>query len=153
MIPIGEGREGRFLIIFLLQYLPLSGLLAYHEVTAVDAAAIATMLAILTGMTAIAFVSGINTIVLVEGGDMLAERYLKRRLREGIEIGREEGLVKGREEGLVKGRAEGRTEGRDEANQKWEAWNQRRMDAEKAGLPFNEPPPSQNGRRNGRPQD
>ncbi len=128
MIPIGEGREGRFLIIFLLQYLPLSGLLAYHEVTAVDAAAIATMLAILTGMTAIAFVSGINTIVLVEGGDMLAERYLKRRLREGIEIGREE------------------------ANQEWEAWNQRRMDAEKAGRSFNEPPPSQNGRRNGRPQ-
>ena len=141
MIPIGEGREGRFLIIFLLQYLPLSGLLAYHEVTAVDAAAIATMLAILTGMTAIAFVSGINTIVLVEGGDMLAERYLKRRLREGIEIGREEGLVKGR------------VEGRDEANQEWEAWNQRRMEAEKAGRPFDEPPPSQNGRRNGRPQN
>ena len=32
--------------------------------------------------------------------------------------------------------------------QRWEAWNQRRMDAESAGQPFDEPPPSLT--RNGR---
>ena len=34
-------------------------------------------------------------------------------------------------------------------HQQWQAWNQRRLDAEAAGQPFTEPPPSlkQNGRR------
>ncbi len=46
-------------------------------------------------------------------------------------------LAQGREEG----REEGIEEGRTEANQKWQAWNQRRMDAAANDLPFNEPPP------------
>ena len=90
------------------------------------------MLAILMGMASIGFVSAVNTVVLVEGVDMLAEKYLKRRLREGIEIGRAEG------------KAEGKAEGRAETNQEWEAWNQRRLEAEKEGRPFTEPTPTQN---------
>ena len=62
MIPVGEGREGRFLIVFLLQYLTFSGFLAYHEIVAVPTDAITTMLAILVGMAAIGFVSAINTV-------------------------------------------------------------------------------------------
>ena len=127
MIPVGEGREGRFLIVFLLQYLTFSGFLAYHEIVAVPTDAITTMLAILVGMAPIGFVSAINTVAVVEGIDMLAERYLKRRLREGIEIGR----------------TEGREEGREETNREWEDWNQRRIDAERAGEAFDEPLPSQ----------
>ena len=38
-------------------------------------------------------------------------------------------------------KAEGRVEGRVESNAEWRAWNQRRMDAEARGRPFNEPPP------------
>ena len=40
------------------------------------------------------------------------------------------------------GRKEGRKEGLEEANQKWVGWNERRMAAERAGLPFDEPPPA-----------
>ena len=119
MIPVGEGREGRFLIVFLLQYLTFSGFLAYHEIVAVPTDAITTMLAILVGMAAIGFVSAINTVAIVEGIDMLAERYLKRRYQTG------------------------KAEGRAETNREWEAWNQRRIDAERAGEVFDEPLPSQ----------
>ena len=36
-----------------------------------------------------------------------------------------------------------RAEGRAEINQAWVEWNQRRMDAEAQGMPFDEPPPDQ----------
>ena len=39
------------------------------------------------------------------------------------------------------GRVEGRVEGRTEERAKWVSWNSRRMDAERAGVPFREPPP------------
>ena len=42
-------------------------------------------------------------------------------------------------------RAEGREEGRGERDQLWEAWNKRRLEAERGGLPFTEPTPSRNG--------
>ena len=48
----------------------------------------------------------------------------------------------GREEGREQGREEGRSEGRTETNARWDAWNQRRMQAEANGEPFTEPPPS-----------
>ena len=50
-------------------------------------------------------------------------------------------LAQGREQGREEGREEGIEEGRAEANQKWQAWNQRRMDAAANDLPFDEPPP------------
>ena len=128
MIEVGKTREGRFLIVFLLQFLIFSGFLAYHEVIAVPTDAITTMLAILMGMAPLGFVSAVNTVVAVEGGDMLAERYLRRRY----------------EAGRAEGKAEGKEEGRTEAWQAWESWNQRRLAAEKEGRPFNEPPPELN---------
>ena len=51
---------------------------------------------------------------------MLVERYLRKR----YEAGKAEGLTK--------------------AWQVWEAWNQRRLAAEAADHPFNEPPPALN---------
>ena len=63
---------------------------------------------------------------------MLAERYLRRRYEAGLK------------EGAEKGKAEGKVEGRTEAWEAWEAWNQRRLAAEAAGHPFNEPPPALN---------
>ena len=35
----------------------------------------------------------------------------------------------------------GRDEGRSEKNAEWSAWNSRRMEAERNGAPFDEPPP------------
>ena len=61
----------------------------------------------------------------VEGGAMLAERYLRRRFREG----REEGIEVGRKEG------------REEADAAWMAWYERMRDAQSRGEPFDEAPP------------
>ena len=42
-------------------------------------------------------------------------------------------------------REEGRREGREETQRAWEAWNERRIAAERDGEPFTEPPPTRNG--------
>ena len=39
-------------------------------------------------------------------------------------------------------RDEGRKEGREETNREWATWNRNRIEAEKKGIPFDEPPPS-----------
>ena len=44
----------------------------------------------------------------------------------------------GIDEGVVKGRAEGRAA--------WSAWNSRRLEAERDGVPFDEPPPDDGSR-------
>ena len=128
MLEVGKTREGRFLIVFLLQFLTFSAFLAYHEVTAIPTDAITTMLAILMGMAPLGFVSAVNTVVAVEGVEMLAERYLRKRYEAGLK------------EGAEKGKAEGLTE----AWQVWQTWNHRSLAAEKADHPFNEPPPTLN---------
>ena len=85
-------------------------------------------------MAALIVTATANSILLVEGIPMVAERFLKRQ--------REEGREEGRTEGRVEGRAEGRTEGRSSQQKKWEDWNRRRMRAESRQEPFNEDPPS-----------
>ncbi len=59
----------------------------------------------------------------------LAERYLRRRFQEGKEEGLEEGLQKGKQEG------------RRDLSEKVRAWNDRRLESERRGEEFNEPPP------------
>ena len=44
------------------------------------------------------------------------------------------------------GRAEGRVEGRVEERAAWLAWNSRRLEAERDGVPFDEPPPDDGSR-------
>ncbi len=41
----------------------------------------------------------------------------------------------------AEGRSEGRSEGRKEVQRLWAAWNQRRLEVEQNGEPFNEPHP------------
>jgi hypothetical protein len=131
MLEVGKTREGRFLIVFLLQFLTFSAFLAYHEVTAIPTDAITTMLTILMGMAPLGFVSAVNTVVAVEGVEMLAERYLRKR----YEAGKAEGLKEGEERGVA------------QAWEVWQDWNLRRLAAEKEGRPFNEPPPELNHRK------
>lgn len=57
---------------------------------------------------------------------------------EGIETGRAEGMATGRAEGMATGRAEGESEER----RRWTEWNARRLEAERGGVHFDEPPPS-----------
>ena len=74
---------------------------------------------------------------------MLAEKYIQEKRRQERKKGREEGLEKGREEGLE----EGLEKGREEERKAWTAWNQRRVEAEQAGVAFAEPPPGASGQR------
>ena len=76
----------------------------------------------------------------------LIERHKEEGRVEGITAGREEGIAvgeaKGREEGIAVGEAKGREEGESAANRRWTEWNSRRIEAERAGVPFDEPPPA-----------
>ena len=65
---------------------------------------------------------GINTLWEVVGSML----QLIPKVREGIR---------------AEGRAEGKDEGAAEERRKWMAWPARREAAERAGLPFDEPPP------------
>ncbi len=69
-------------------------------------------------------------------GTYLEDMIKKRRARqmaEAVERGRAEGVAKGRSEGVA------------ETSAKWRAWNDRRLDAESKGDPFDEPPPGLDG--------
>ena len=62
----------------------------------------------------------------------------RERLREE---GREEGRTEGRTEGHTEGHTEGRTEGREVLAAEIDAWNRRRLEAQRRGEQFDEPPP------------
>ena len=50
-------------------------------------------------------------------------------------------IEKHMDRGRQEGRQEGIQEGHAEANRRWEAWLQRKTEAESNGLSFDEPPP------------
>ncbi len=111
MIPVTIGREPWYLIIFLIQYAVGLSILTgmgwsnwFGGIEKVDVMRLAAPLIIMA--TA-------NTILIVEGVPMLAERYLKRRYQEG----------------------------RQENQKEWEDWNERRLQAERENRPFTDPPP------------
>ena len=70
-------------------------------------------------------------------------------LAEGRKAGHAEGLVAGLEEGRAEGLEKGHAEGLLQAHRDWAGWNERRAAAERAGLPFDEPPPAIPQSRNG----
>jgi hypothetical protein len=83
------------------------------------------------------------SLVLAELGDwtmVLAEMF-REKLRKDQELRAQEERAEGRAEGLVEGFAE--------SHAQWEAWNTRRVEAERNNLPFNEPPPSLDDSQNG----
>ena len=60
---------------------------------------------------------------------------------EGIAEGKAEGIAEGKAEGIQEGIQQGIQEGAQQANQRWRDYLERKAFAERAGLPFNEPPP------------
>ncbi len=62
-----------------------------------------------------------STFIIVEGGPVIAEKFLRNE--------------------RAKGRAEGRAEERAEIKKRLEAWNARRIEAANRGELFEEPPP------------
>ena len=157
MIPISNGREGTFLLVFLAQYFAGIGYLVFLLWRGEQEFPQAFLV-----LGALIVIATANSILLVEGIPMVAERYLNRRWQEGRQEGLQEGLQEGRQEGLQEGLQEGRQEGLQEGLQegrqeglqegkqegskvqqrKWEEWNARRLQAESRGEPFTEPPPT-----------
>ena len=92
----------------------------------------------------IAVVAMLATRPLILTGGLLMSLYQTMVNRFVIPV-IEEHEARGRAQGLDEGRAEGRAAGLEEghakAQAKWRAWNQRRLDAERQGREFAEPPP------------
>ena len=73
------------------------------------------------------------------GTVMVTARYLGNKFVQPlIERHKAEGREEGREEGMTAGIAVGEAD----ANRRWTEWNSRRLEAERAGVPFDEPPPA-----------
>ncbi len=88
-------------------------LVAYREI-ADGGVEIATLIAIGESLGPLVLVMAAVTVILVEGGAMIAERYQKIRFEAGVQQERAQ----------------------------WIAWNQRRLAAEERGERFTEPPPA-----------
>ena len=84
---------------------------------------------------------------IVGGMIMVTARYLENKFVKPLierhkAEGRAEGREEGREEGIATGTVAGRAEGEAAERRRWTEWNARRLEAERAGVPFNEPPPA-----------
>ena len=113
-----------------MQCLACLALLTWYEVTGnTTDSALGTVVAVGKGMGQLVIVVAAWTVTLLEGYSMLAERYLRRRYREG--------------------RAEGRAEERAERDAEWSAWLRRLQEAQARGEPFDEPSPAEDEGRNG----
>ena len=62
---------------------------------------------------------------------LIGGKVIERRISEWMAKGRDEGRVEGVVEGMEKKNAE------------WSAWNSRRVEAERSGVPFDEPSPDE----------
>ena len=78
--------------------------------------------------------------------ERLRQEGREQGIEQGIERGREQGIEQGREQGIEQGIEQGREQGIEQGRATLAAevadWNERRLDAEKRGEPFDEPPPS-----------
>ncbi len=89
---------------------------------------------------AITIVAMLLTRAVNKTGELLMSLYqfvVNRYVIPVIEGHKAEGRVEGREEGRVEGREQGLAEVRAE----WQAWNRRRLAAEREGREFTEPTP------------
>ena len=162
----------RFLIPYVILLLALTGLVIWYELAYVTEDSWADTIKAIGGgisssvsvtFTIFATVEGTAYMVLAlmrlrklkEENEEKLEEGLQKGLKQGreqgreqgLEQGREQGLEQGREQGLEQGREQGLEQGRQEERKRWEAWLQRSEEARAAGLPFDEPPPSQENRR------
>lgn len=87
--------------------------------------------AIFVHLAAFSVVETVIFVALFQGVDILM--YLTERFRAKLQ--------RQIEKARVEGKAEGRAEGKDEVYQEMAAWNNRRLEAEAKGIPFDEQPP------------
>ena len=107
-----------YAIVFVAYYGAIAALYSWREIVDTTSdSALPTATAILTGIGPLVLLAGTLTALSVEVF-MLVEHYLRRRMEKAVD------------KALGEQQAE------------WESWNERRLAAERAGRPFDEPPPS-----------
>ena len=138
------------LIIMMAYTFGWTAFVAWHEVRTGNHPDLAhTAIATANGVGQVAMlilIYSIATTIAMDflgGTVMVTARYLGNKFVQPLI---ERHKAEGREEGIAVGRVEGMTEGiaTGEAaeRRRWTEWNSRRVEAERAGLPFNEPPPA-----------
>ena len=142
----------RFLIPYIILMLLLTGLDVWYEVAyrtedswPETIAAIGQGTGAAVSATFIIFATVEGTVYMVLA--LMRLRQLKEqneeKLKEGLQKGIEQGIEQGIERGIEQGIERGIAQGRQEERQRWEAWLRRSEEVRAAGLPFDEPPPSQ----------
>ena len=102
-----------------------------------------TLIVIVGHISSFIPVAIVLTLIFEIGGFliMILWRLYQKRLEEAIEQAKIEARIEGITEGRAEGRAEGEADGIAKNYELWEAWNNRRIEAEEQNLPFDEPPP------------
>lgn len=106
-----------------------------HENLADTAIAVATKTAMVSPAIVIYAILITVLMDLMEGVAVVTKRYLTNRFVKPL-------IERHKAEGRQEGHKEGHKEGRREAFEEMHDWNLRRLEAEKNGEPFQEPPPS-----------
>lgn len=129
-----------FLIIVVVSY---AIVVTQHELAVGRENPVETLIVIVGHISTFIPVAIVLTLIFEIGGFliMILWRLYQRRLEEAIEQAKIEARTEGMAEGRAEGIAEGRTEGIAKNYELWEAWNNRRIEAEAQNLPFDEPPP------------
>ena len=143
------------LVLIFLMTIGWTALVAWEEVSNGDQTSLrqATIAVVHKSAPAAPFIvmyaiMAVSFIDALGGSAVVTAQYLRRKfLKPLIERQKAEGHAEGR----TQGRAEGRVEGQTEQWRLWTEWNQRRMEAEATGVPFDELPPGEpsGGTRNG----
>ena len=123
---------GRFLSTFLILWAALTSIVSYSRIISSGSEPIAwheTATIIISAAVVTVGIAFPLSIAVVEGIPMVFAHFIKLRNRE---------------EARQAGRQEGREEGEQRVMQLWREWNARRREAERDGLPFDEPEPSLN---------
>ena len=120
--------------------------IARHEVRTGDhpdlehaAIAVAERVGQVDGLILLYSIATTVALDIIGGMIMVTARYLENKfVKPLIERHKAEGRAEGMETGIATGRAEGEADER----RRWTEWNSRRLEAERAGAPFDEPPPA-----------
>lgn len=134
---IGRETKGLYFIVFIALVLVGAGPVTYEEVHVIKAdGMLDTALAVWSGVERLIIPSVVGALIVTEAwrnGLVLAER-----LEEWFNKRREKQIA----EAVEKAQSETEERTRAEVMALWQAWNERRVEAERQGQTFDEPPPS-----------
>ena len=126
-------------IFFIVVVVSYGVVVTQYELAAGRENVVETLIVIVGHTSSFIPVAIVLTLIFEIGGFfiMILWRLYQKRLEEAIE----QAKIEARTEGRAEGKAEGEATGIAKNYELWEAWNNRRIEAEEQNLPFDEPPP------------